>query len=231
MNQPTGFNDERAQGYDERIRRHIPGYEILHDLSETILAAELPPQASLLVVGAGTGMEILDWAPKHTGWRFVGVDPSEAMVAVARRKLAAASLTDRAQLIAGTVEALPEKESFDAATLLLVLHFLPDQGEKEELLGAIAGRLKPGAPLLFASLFGDPESARYKRLVSLTKSWAIARGMDPQKAEELCDPARKDLHVVPEERIKILLRHAGFIDVQRIYQAFAIGAWLARVPR
>jgi tRNA (cmo5U34)-methyltransferase len=230
MTQETGFNDERAKGYDERVRRHIPGYEILHALSETILAAELPEKAAVLVAGVGTGMEILDWAPKHPGWRFVAVDPSEAMIAVAREKVSAASLSARVQLKAGTVDTLPEGP-YDAATLLLVLHFLPDNGEKEEILSAIAHRLKPGAPFVMATMFGDPETTRHKRLIALTQSWAITRGMDPAKAAELCNPARTDLHIVPEERVKNLLRYAGFIDIQRVYQALTIGVWLARTSR
>lgn len=237
MNQETGFSDERARGYDDRVRRHIPGYEILHGLSETLLATELPENATLLIAGAGTGTEILEWARQHPSWRFIGVDPSEAMINMAREKLAATSLGNRAELKVGTVETLPENQEYDAAAMLLVLHFIPDQeepeepGPKEALLSAIADRLKPGAPFLMASLFGDPHSTRYKRLIALTKSWAISRGMDPQKAAELCDPARTDLHPVPEERVKLLLRRAGFIDVQRVYQALAVGAWLARKPR
>jgi len=230
MSQQTGFTEEKARSYDERVRRHIPGYEILHALSETILAAELPENASVLVAGVGTGTEILELAPKHPGWRFVGVDPSAGMIAMARQKVAEASLADRVELRVGTVETLPE-DAYDAATLLLVLHFLADKGEKEALLSAIADRLKPGAPFFVASLFGDPESTRYQKLNSFRKSWAIARGMSADEAQELFDLARKDLHVVPEERIKTLLRNAGYIDVQRVYQMLAVGMWFARAAR
>ena len=231
MTESTGFDAERAKSYDDRVRQHIPGYEILHALAETIFAAELPADASLLIGGVGTGMEILEWAPKHPGWRFLGVDPSEAMVAQAAQKTAAASLASRAAFKVATLESLPEGAEYDAATLLLALHFVPDNGHKEAILAAIAHRLKPGAPFLIATMFGDPESTRHKRLIGLTKSWALARGMAPAKAEELYDPSRKDLHIVPEERLKNLLRYTGFIDVQRVYQALTIGLWLARTPR
>ena len=231
MSPSTGFNAERAKSYDERVRQHIAGYETLHTLAETILAAEFPENASILVAGIGTGMEVLEWAPKHPAWRFVGVDPSKDMIAMAAEKVKAGGLSDRVRLSVGTVDSLPEQEMFDAAALLLVLHFVPDDGKKEALLSAIADRLKPGAPFLVATLFGDPASTRYKRMIGLTKAWALARGMDPQKAAELCDPSRTDLHVVPEDRLKDLFRYTGFIDVQRVYQAFAIGVWSARTPR
>ncbi len=225
------FDATMANEYDERICLRIPGYEILHAVSETVLSDELSPTASILTVGMGTGKEILDWAPKHPGWNFLGVDPSPAMLAVAQQQVQAGALSERVRLKAGTVQSLPEDECFDAATLLLVLHFVPDNGGKEELLSSIVSRLKPGAPFIMASLFGDPETTRYKRMTAFTKSWALARGMDPKKAEELFCTNRTDLHVVPEDRIKNLFRYAGFIDVQRIYQAFSIGMWVARSPR
>jgi len=231
MTETTGFNEERAKAYDERIRQHIAGYEILHSLTETILSSEFPASASLLIAGIGTGMEVRQWAPRHPSWTFVGADPSAAMTTIAAEKIKEDGLSARVRLITGTIETLPEAPLFDAATLLLVLHFVPDNGEKEALFAEIARRLKPGSPFILATLFGDPASTRYKRMIGLTRNWAISRGMDPKKAEELCNPARTDLHVVPEDRIKDLFRYAGFIDVQRVYQAFAIGAWFARSPR
>jgi tRNA (cmo5U34)-methyltransferase len=231
MIQSTGFNEDRTKAYDERVRQHIVGYEILHALTETILASALPASADVLVTGVGTGMEVQAWAPKHPDWRFVGVDPSEPMLAVAAEKMKASGLSNRVRLECGSVENLPKSDLYDAATLLLVLHFVPDNGGKEGILQAIADRLKPGATLILATLFGDPETTRYKRMMSLTKSWALARGMEAAKAEELFNPARTDLHVVPEERIKDLFRYAGFIDVTRVYQAFAIGCWSARTSK
>ena len=49
MSASTGFNDERALAYDNRVHRQIPGYEVLQALSETLLAAELPETARLLI--------------------------------------------------------------------------------------------------------------------------------------------------------------------------------------
>src|SRR5262249_45206284 len=148
---------------------------------------------------------------------------------LAQQKFSQEGLSSRVRLHHGLVEDLPE-EAFDAASLLLVLHFVPDE-EKAALLSAIAERLKPGAPFLVATLFGESGSTRYLRLCTARKNWAVSKGMSLNQAAELCDPSRPDIHVVSEERLKTLLRDAGFIDVQRIYQALTVGLWFARLQR
>src|SRR4029077_8177540 len=120
---------------------------------------------------------------------------------------------------------------FDAATLLLVLHFLPDDGGKAALLGHIAERLKPGAPLVLSACVGDPASTRTKKTYELARTYAIANGVDPAEAAEKLNLSRTDVHLVPEERIKTLLRDAGFIDVQRMVQGLAMMTWIARTNR
>jgi hypothetical protein len=63
------------------------------------------------------------------------------------------------------------------------------------------------------------------------KEWGKVHGLEEDYLAELYDPARKDLHRVPEDVLKAIVRDAGFIDIQRLFQAYFIGAWLARAPR
>lgn len=227
--QHAGFTEDRVNNYDKRVRKHIPGYEVLHAIAETLLATELKETASILTVGVGTGPEILEWAPRHPGWSFYGTDTAPAMLKLAQEKVNAAKLSDRVRLKAGDTDEWPD-ETFDAATLMLVLHFVP-KADKLDMLASIADRLNPGAPFLIANLFGEIDSTRFKRLNTGRKAWAVSKGLSTEAAEEFCDPHRSDMHIVPEESLKSLLRDAGFIDIQRVYQALTVGVWFARVPR
>ena len=45
------------------------------------------PKVEILIVGAGTGAEILELGKTNPGWRFVGVDPAKAMLDLAKEKI------------------------------------------------------------------------------------------------------------------------------------------------
>ena len=81
---PT-FKGEEAQEYDNRITRLVPGYELLHQLTNAQLKATLKDNAHILVVGAGTGKEILALAALNPTWQFTAQDTSSDMLAIAKQ--------------------------------------------------------------------------------------------------------------------------------------------------
>ena len=70
---PT-FTGEEAQEYDNSITRLVPGYELLHQLTNAQLSATLTDNAHILVVGAGTGKEIAALANLNSTWQFTAQD-------------------------------------------------------------------------------------------------------------------------------------------------------------
>ena len=44
-----------VDGYDQHIRKLIPGYELVHLQIQAILKTHLPEHANVLIVGCGTG--------------------------------------------------------------------------------------------------------------------------------------------------------------------------------
>lgn len=227
----SGFRGEQAAGYDARSRTGIPGYDALHELSVTLLSAELGDEANVLVAGIGTGEEIVRMAPANAGWRFVGVDPSPDMLTIARDRVVAAGASERTDLVEGLVADLPLEPAFDAATLLLVMHFLPDDGAKLALLRDIAARMKPGAPLLLADLYGDPASPAFDLLLAGWRQRVVDAVGDIPAVDESFARIREDITFVPEARIDALLQEAGFGTPVRIWSGLLFGAWLARRER
>lgn len=132
------FDRDRATQYDLDIRKAIPGYESLHGMTQSLLQTSLSKSARLLIVGSGTGMELVNYSKLNPEWLLTGVDPAAEMMAIAQAELAAQGLQGRVNLHTGYVNSLPETEPMDAATLMLVMHFLTDDGAKLQLLQDIA---------------------------------------------------------------------------------------------
>ena len=105
------FDRDRANQYDLDIRKAIPGYESLHDMAQSLLQTGLNDSARLLVVGSGTGMELINYAMQNPTWTLTGVDPAAEMMAIARSALEGQNLQDRVSLHTGYVNSLPETKT------------------------------------------------------------------------------------------------------------------------
>jgi tRNA (cmo5U34)-methyltransferase len=127
----VAFDQERAGSYDKRFAAIAPLRESLHLLTRAILA-DLPADARVLCVGAGTGLELLDLARAYPQWRFTAVEPSAPMLNVCRQKAAEAGVADRCMFHAGYLDTLPAAEPFDAATCFLVSHFILSRDERRD---------------------------------------------------------------------------------------------------
>lgn len=163
-------------GYEDNVRRFLPGLDALHRMTGLLVAETAPPDANILVVGAGGGMELRAMAESFPDWHFVGVDPSREMLRLAKRTLA--GVARRVDLIEGTVDDAPPGP-FDGATCLLTLHFL-DPVEREATVRSIHRRLKPGASLV-AAHGSFPQAGPDERMAWLSRyaAYAIASGADP----------------------------------------------------
>jgi len=145
------FDPARAGEYEQQSRIALAGYDACHELAACMLAAALGSgtEARVLVAGAGA-KEIVTAGALEPNWRFIAVDPSPPMMDLAVARLTEAGLLDCTDVVLGTVDDLPPEDRFDAATLIGVLHHLPGDEAKRDILRSLALRLKPGAPLILA---------------------------------------------------------------------------------
>jgi tRNA (cmo5U34)-methyltransferase len=225
------FDRDRATQYDLDIRKAIPGYESLHSMAQSLLQTSLNKSAKLLIVGSGTGMELVNYSQLNPGWSLTGVEPSPEMMAIAKSVIAEQELQEQVNLHTGYVNSLPATEPMDAATLMLVMHFLPDDGAKLQLLQDIAQHLKPGATLILADLYGDQSESYFGQLIQAWQALYFSQLDQETRAKaETNFPAsiKNSIYFVPEARIIELLRMAGFSKVSRFYQAFLFGGWIAQ---
>jgi tRNA (cmo5U34)-methyltransferase len=223
------FDPSRAGEYEEQSRIALAGYDACHELAACMLAASLGPgtAARVLVAGAGgPAREITTAGRLEPGWRFTAVDPSEPMLDIARTRIAEASMAARTEVILGRVEDLPDEPSFDAATLIGVLHHLPGDEAKQAILRAIARRLKPGAPLVLA---GNHHA--YASAPLLLRAWGERWRMQGATADEVTAKLNKILQGADpphsEAAVFALLAASGFERPERFFSSLFWGAWIA----
>src|SRR6266511_3070526 len=113
---PQYFDASRSTQYDMKIKASMPGYEAIHGMTKDFLRLALPETAHILVVGAGTGMELVTLGISNPGWCFTAVDTSPEMIELCRNSIRCAGLEERVKIHAGPIHELPPCELFDAAT-------------------------------------------------------------------------------------------------------------------
>jgi SAM-dependent methyltransferase len=116
----------------------------------------LPPNGSILDVGAGTGRYALEMG--NRGYTVTAVDLSPALVEECERRVQEQQLTDRVQVLiadARDLNALPPI-AFDAVLMLGPLYHLVEETDRRLALGQAWDRLKPGGLVFsaFLSRFG-----------------------------------------------------------------------------
>jgi tRNA (cmo5U34)-methyltransferase len=222
------FDADFGARFDDMARRTIFGYELLFTMVLALLQTRLSETARVLVVGSGTGAELLAFGRQMPGWTLTGVDPSEQMIRLAQAKVEQAGLVGRVHLHTGTAESLPADGPYDAATSILVMHLIADNGPKLALLRSIADRLEPGASFVLVDHHGDPQSAEFRHLLAAWRNYQVLMGIPPQQAETILAQAVNTHHFIPESRTLALLREAGFGNVERFFTGFLTAGWLAQ---
>lgn len=218
------FSDPQAVAqYREGPPRIVPGFADLHRMTTLLLAERAPADARILVLGAGGGLELKTLAQAHPGWTFDGVDPSAEMLKLAEQTLE--SYATRARLHQGYIDDAPEG-LFDAATCLLTLHFVALE-KRQRTVAEVHRRLRSGAPFVVAH-FSIPQGAGERALwLSRYAAFAIASGVDPEKAASACAAIDKQLTILTPEQDEAILRAAGFSNVSLFYTGFTFRGWVA----
>ncbi|PKV49234.1 tRNA (cmo5U34)-methyltransferase [Aquimarina sp. MAR_2010_214] len=214
------FEGDRAINYDEFVQCWIPNYDYFISTLPQMLKSVC--EKEILVAGCGTGNEILAFAQAKEDWSITGVDPSPEMVSIAKKKL---HHYKNIKLIKGEVTQLPTNELFGAATLLLVLHFIKDDGSKLQLLKEIAQRLRPGSPFVLMSIFGN--KTELKKNLEILKQ-LLSPFLNKEDIDERIDRITNTLYHDTEERLIKLLIDTGFEKPVRFFQTSIYGAWITK---
>lgn len=164
--------------YDADIRHVVPGYELLHTLVGPVLASFLGASARILVVGCGTGREVVTIARTQPHWQVDAIDTSLAMAEASRNAADRAGVGSRVRVFTRALAEHPEHD-YDGIVCLLVGHFVPDDGRRLTFLGDLGSRLRARGVLLLAELVDDGELRT--ALHQSTLGWAQSAGASSER--------------------------------------------------
>ncbi|MEM9029055.1 MAG: class I SAM-dependent methyltransferase [Pseudomonadota bacterium] len=224
-----GFADpENAKHYAEGSPANfVPGFSIMHGLVVQLLSETAGVDGHTLVLGAGGGLELKAFADARPDWRFTAVEPSPEMIAAAKNNLD--HVADRIDWIEGYIADTPAGP-FDAATCLLTLHLIPDNGAKLDALCAIRERLKPGGAFAIVDNCLDPKDPNAKRTMDRYIAFARSNGIDEDLLEHVATTVTEKGECITAEREVALLAEAGFTDVDLFFAGLSWRGWIARRP-
>lgn len=216
--------DQQAATYDASWERMTAVRGAL-DLLLSVAFTTFPPDARILCIGAGTGMEMTHLAALHPGWRFTAVEPSAAMLQVCRQRAEREGFAERCTFHEGFLSSLPLAEPFHGATCLLVSQFVLDPAERVGLFADIADRLHPSGRLFSADLAAPPDA-----FDTLLRTW-YGLSTDTVATDESMKRARamyaKAVAILPPATVADLIAAGGFREPVQVFQAGLLHAWTA----
>lgn len=137
-----GQIDDRRAMYQE-MQRAVPGFDGMYQLVHALIASHSNNAPRVLVVGAGGGREVEELRGSGAVGRLTAVDPSAQNLDLARSVVEGPHATFEVRFLVGTVEDIPDGETFDVVTSLLVMHHLKDDVAKLTYLKELKRRLAP----------------------------------------------------------------------------------------
>ena len=219
--------EQQAAGYEKQWARMAPIRDGLHFVLESIFA-DLPADARILCVGAGTGAELAYLARTFPRWRFTAVDPAGAMLDVCRQRAKTEGYTARCYFHEGYLDSLPTADMHDGATCVLVSQFILTQAARAEFFHAIASRLRPGAILATADLASGVGANVYDALLRAWLNMMAPAGIQPEGLVRTRAAYAKDVAILPPKRIAAFIESAGFEPPVQFFQAGLMHAWFAK---
>lgn len=221
------FDQKTASSYDKRWAKLAPIRDSL-DLFIRAILSELPADARILCVGVGTGSELIALAQAFPQWQFTAVEPAIAMLNICRQRVEECGITSHCTFHEGYLDSLPASNSFDAATCLVVSHFIMQQEERRNFFNQIALRLRPQGYLISSDIAFDMSASAYQSLLHVWLRMMKSAEVPDEDVEKMIDGYGRDVAVLPPQEVESIIASAGFDPPVLFFQNLLIHAWYSR---
>jgi tRNA (cmo5U34)-methyltransferase len=221
------FDQERASNHDKQFAKLAPMCNGL-DLSICMVLSELPDDARILCVGAGTGTELIQLAHHFPQWQFTAVEPAAPMLDICRQKAEEYGIASRCTFHEGYLDTLPSSDAFDAATCIWVSHFMMQREERLNFFRQISARLRPNGYLVSSDSASDMSTPDYKSLLEVSRRMFEYAEIPAEEIEKILSAYGRQIAVLPPQDVESIIASSGFETPVLFFQTFLIHAWYAK---
>ncbi|MEW4370160.1 class I SAM-dependent methyltransferase [Paenibacillus kandeliae] len=117
---------------------------------------------------------------------------------------------------------------YDAASCILVLHFLPSEQEQQEMLNKLAASVKPGAPVVIACLSNMPKEGENNWRMQAWHEHMQDHHIPEEDWHRFVDSIGVTSYPPNVQQIERMLSYAGLVEVDSYFQTLFIRAWCGR---
>lgn len=208
-----------ANEYDRHVRRVIPYYDCLQAETIDLVRARFDAVPRWVDTGAGTGALVERAYAAFPETKFQLVDPSEAMLAEAGRRLAGKA---RAEVLrAGGSDQLPDRVPAGSATVVTALlchHYLDMEGRAAALRGCRDVLAPGGLLVVFENVDAGSDEGR-RLMLERWRRYQLGQGRSPAEVASHLARFGVELKPIPVARHLELLREVGFGSVELFWQS------------
>lgn len=201
-----------ANEYDVNRRRFIPCFDDYYINSTKMILAGIDEPASVLDLGAGTGLLSYYWYRECDTAKYVLVDIAEDMLQVSRKRFD--GIENVSHQMMDYTKRLPDG-NFDTIISALSIHHLDDI-QKKELFMRIFEKLPDGGIFANYDQFCSDSHEMSDWMDSFWESGLYSSGLTENDIELWKERRKLDKECSVETEIN-MLREYGFLQVQCIY--------------
>lgn len=201
------FNQPKIiESYDQHIQKLIPGYALMHQQIQVLLYMHLKQNAHLLIIGCGTGYELIQLALAFPNVQFTAIDVAENMIKKAQQNIKHAQIKNKIDFLCGDTSILSTiNYQFDAALSILVAHFVP-MDLKKSFFTDIYHAIKPNACLIHVDLMAFEHENGAEYLVKL----AQLTGLHPKQSQLMLNTFDKEFYLMSTQEMDDIYAMIGF---------------------
>ena len=223
------FDGDYGRTYATTIRRSVPAYDTLLEISAAALQPWAPTARQVLVVGPGPGEELVGLLEVLPEAHLTVLEPSEQMAQACRAVIERHGAGDRCSLLQQQLngDTSLAEQGFDVVVSHNVAHLMPPEPQ-QRFVQDLADRVAPGGALLLSSYSEPADQADLDTMLSVAASRLRRLGLDGDALEAFLATRNTLVFSLDGERLVSTLVAAGLQPPQLLLMALGSRLWLSR---